>query len=145
VECVQSPDEASQPRPKDAVVSKDPVSGGTQGVPKNSRDLPETLLLVCVTAGMELFRSETFHPANEFLACPAEPLIGRVAKPENGKARLVKEVAWEVRTEEQLPQFDHWSRFGARARRRENEDDEGLADQVFLGRLGGLKTLIRDP
>ena len=64
----------------------------TQRVSKNSRRVPESLLLIRVTTGMELPRPETFHPPNEFLACPAEPLISRVAESEDGKARLVKEV-----------------------------------------------------
>ena len=86
---------------------------------------------------MELLRPETFHPSDKFLAGPAEPLIGRVAEPEDGEARLVKNGTWEVGTQEQLPQFDHRSRFGARTGRGEDEDDERLADQVFLGHLGG--------
>ena len=75
----------------------------TQRVSNNSRRVPESLLLICVTAGMELLRPETFHPPNEFLACPAEPLISRVAEPENGKACLVEEVVQEVGAKEQLP------------------------------------------
>ena len=88
---------------------------------------------------MEFLRSETVHPPHDFLACPAEPLIGRVAETEDGKARLVKEVTGEVGTEEQLPQFDHRPRFGAGPGRGEDEDDERLTDQVFLGQLSGLK------
>ena len=108
-----------------------------------SRHLPESFLLIRVAAGVELARSETCHPPDDFLARPAEPLIGRVAEAEDGEARLVEEVAGEVGPEEQLPEFDHRPRFGARPRRGEHEDDEGLADQVFLGQLGGLKVLIR--
>ena len=75
----------------------------TQGVSNNKEYVPESLLLIRVTARVELLRPETFHPPNEFLACPAKPLIGRVAEPEDGKARLIKEVPWEVGAKEQLP------------------------------------------
>jgi hypothetical protein len=86
---------------------------------------------------MELLRSETAHPSHQFLACPAEPLVGRVAEPEDGKIRLIKKVRWEVGTEEHFPEADHRPGFRTGARRREDEDDQGLTDQVFLGQLGG--------
>jgi hypothetical protein len=72
-------------------------------VSNNGQRVPKSLLLIRVTAGMELLRTETFHTPNKFLACPAEPLIRRVTEPEYSKGRFVKEVTREVGAKEELP------------------------------------------
>jgi len=104
MECVQRLDETGYPRSKRSVVStRNRSVASRQRVSNNGQGAPESLLLIRMTAGMELLRTKTFHPSHKFLARPTEPLISRVTEPENGKARFVKEVTREVGAEEQLP------------------------------------------
>jgi hypothetical protein len=109
----------------------------------DSRDAPEPLLLVGVAAGVELGRPETLHAPHKLLARPAEALVRRVAEAKDGEGRVVEEAAGEVGAEEQLPQLDHRPRLSARARRREDEEDARLVDQIVLGQLSGKKNNVR--
>jgi hypothetical protein len=98
---------------------------------------PYAMLVVSFAAGANHRPAQALKPPLQKLRRPAEALICRVSQPKHSKGQILEEVRWEIGAEKRVPKRSQRARFLARASRGYDEENEWLADEVFLAKLSG--------